>query len=170
MLIRRYEAPDGPPVSVRFPMNGLRDELLALYVANQLDEVVRDALLTLEHWQRQHAEYGAHIDATVFRVARERPTPQPNRLQPDSNAREILLGLLYDQRDGDLDHLPEPVQRAIRFLNDEEWSQRNRLWTAPETEACDPQLDLPGLIATIAARKARLDEERKARASKAAGS
>ena len=57
MLIRSRENPDGPPIAIHLPLEGLREKLLALYTSDPLAPGVREALFVVEQGQRWNASH-----------------------------------------------------------------------------------------------------------------
>lgn len=72
MLIHTYDAPDGVPVRIRFPKDGLHDELIELLKVDPLARGVREALFVVEQGQRWNAaQNGATEIGDTFSIKRE---------------------------------------------------------------------------------------------------
>lgn len=106
MLIRSRENPDGPPIAIHLPLEGLREKLLALYTGDPLAPGVREALFVVEQGQRWNA---IHDDPDHLIGCRRTP------IKRDAHGFKYNAG--YFLRDyGRREDLPDAVREVVRLV------------------------------------------------------
>lgn len=109
MLIRSRENPDGPPIAIHLPLEGLREKLLALYTSDPLAPGVREALFVVEQGQRWNATHQEHGNTL--------------RNTPIARDQRDTRGGFYNYNTGDFlrefglrEDLPDAVREVVRLV------------------------------------------------------
>lgn len=111
MLIRSRENPDGPPIAIHLPLEGLRDKLLALYTSDPLAPGVREALFVVEQGQRWNA---IHDDPDHLIGCRRTQIARDKR---DTRGGFNNYNAGYFLRDyGRREDLPDAVREVVRLV------------------------------------------------------
>lgn len=132
MLIRSRENPDGPPIAIHLPLEGLREKLLALYTSDPLAPGVREALFVVEQGQRWNA---SHDDPDRRVWCRSTPIKRGTRDGfSDYNTGDFLREF------GRREDLPDAVREVVRLVRID---AGNIMPPQPNAETFDPQTLAP---------------------------
>lgn len=132
MLIRSRENPDGPPIAIHLPLEGLREKLLALYTRDPLALGVREALFVVEQGQRWNASH----DDPDRRVGSRRV---PIRRGTCSGFSAYNTGDFLREF-GRREDLPDAVREVVRLVRID---AGDIMPPQPHTETYDPQTLAP---------------------------
>lgn len=129
MLIHTYDAPDGVPVRIRFPEDGLRDELIELLKVDPLARGVREALFVVEQGQRWNAaQNGATEIGDTFSIKRD---------GCHGFCAYTFADFWHEYRFAP--DLPEPIAEAVRLAGQAVNAYGDLRVPRPNTRELDPQ-------------------------------